>query len=74
MANLSYNVSSATLEGHEMEPDKVSTGTNAPGAGDIEVRINLANFVNNKQIIRALRLFILRLEDGRLVSNDTGEV
>lgn len=74
MASISYNITSGIVEGHEMEPDQVSTGTNAPGAGDIELRVNLANVVNNKQIIRALELFIRRLEDGRLASKDTGEI
>lgn len=74
MANLSYDISSATLESHEIEPDEITTGTSAPGAGDIEVRINLANFNSNLQIIRALEAFIRRLEDGRYASVDTNLV
>lgn len=74
MANKSWNVTSAVLEGHELEPDKVSTGTAAPGTGDIEVRVNLANFRSNLQIIRGLEAVIRRLEDGRLASKDTGLV
>lgn len=74
MANLSYNISTATLEGHEDEPDKVSKGTAGPGAGSIELRINLAAFTSNHQIIRALEAFVRRLQDTRLVSNDTGLV
>lgn len=72
MANKSWYVTTATLEGHEMETDKVTTGTNAPGSGDIELRVNLSNTKTNEQIIRALKLFIRRLEDGRLASKDTG--
>lgn len=72
MANLSYSISTATLEGHEGEPDKITKGTSAPGAGDVEMRVNLADMKSNMQIIRALQAFIRRLEDGRLGSNDTG--
>lgn len=72
MANKSWNISSATLEAHETEPDEISTGTAAPGTGDLEVRVNLAHFKSNLQIIRGLCAIIRRLEDGRLASSDTG--
>lgn len=73
MANKSWNVTTAIIEGHEMEPDKINTGTNAP-TNDVELRVNLSNVKNNQMIIRALKMFIRRLEDGRLASNDTGLV
>lgn len=73
MANLSYNVTTAIIEAHEDEPDKINVGSAAP-TNDVELRVNLANVKTNHQIIRALKMFIRRLEDGRLASNDTGLV
>lgn len=74
MASVSWNVTTVIIEKHEMEPDEVATGTSAPGAGAVEVRADLAVVKSNLQIIRALKMIIRRLEDGRLASNDTGLV
>lgn len=73
MANKSWNLTRQNLDGHEMEPDKIGTGTNGPGTGDIEVRVNLSNVTNYKQLIRAMMAFIRRFEDGRFGS-DMNEV
>jgi hypothetical protein len=75
MANLSYNVTTAIIEGHEDEPDEIAVGTAAPTTGKaVELRVDLSLVKSNHQIIRALHMFIRRLEDGRLGSNDTGLV
>jgi hypothetical protein len=71
MTSVSFNLTTALLEGHEGEPDKIATGANAPGTGDVELRVNLANVKTRYQILRALDAFKRRLEDGRFGS-DTG--
>ena len=73
MANKSWNITTLILEENEMQPDKINTGTAAP-TNDLEVRVNLAHFQSNQQIIRGLLMIIRRIEDGRLASNDTGLV
>lgn len=52
MANVSFSVA----QGFDAEAGDTSTvteGTNAPGAGDVEVRINSAT-INQKQLYHAL--------------------
>lgn len=70
MASVSYSLTVGNLEGHEMEPDKIAVAANAPGAGDIELRVNTANIPKTHQIVRAMKAFIRRAEDGRLGPND----
>jgi hypothetical protein len=72
MASVSYNLAAGVLEGHELEPDEVSKGTSAPGAGDIELRVDMTKVSNINQIIRALEVFKRRAEDGRYGPNDFG--
>ena len=56
---------SLTAGGVDVGPDEISTGTNAPGAGDIELRINAANIQNRLEAIKLTEAFLRRLEDDR---------
>lgn len=66
MANLSYSLS----KGQEDQPLDITVGTNAPGAGDVEVRINGSaaggsggsGAITTKEIVLILQAFIRRLE------------
>lgn len=62
MASFSYNLTAGTVD---TGPDNIGTGTNAPGTGDIELRINAANIQNRQEAIRLATAFLRRLEDDR---------
>lgn len=62
MASFSMNLAAGTVD---TGPDNISTGTNVPGAGDIELRINAANIQNRQEAIRLASAFLRRLEDDR---------
>jgi hypothetical protein len=69
MASYSYSLSF----GADQSPDKITLGTSAPGAGNVELRVNAAaTGASNEQVILILQAFIRRLEDGRLASKDSG--
>lgn len=51
--SLSITVDNATVR----NPKNVTAGTSAPGAGDIEVRVNMAKFTTLEQIYLALEQF-----------------
>jgi hypothetical protein len=57
--SLSLTVDQATVR----NPDNVVTGTNAPGTGDIELRVNMAKFTQIEQIWLALEQFDDYLND-----------
>lgn len=51
MASVSLDLTVAS----DLKVNNVHTGTNAPGSGDIEVRINLANIPTRKETVKLLR-------------------
>lgn len=52
MASVSLSFTVAQIE--DINPENVVVGTSAPGAGDIELRINTTNVPTLKQIFLAL--------------------
>lgn len=71
MASFSYSL----FFGADQSPDKIATGTAAPGAGNVELRITTtAVGCTSEQVILILQAFIRRLEDGRLASVDLGQI
>lgn len=66
MANLSYSLS----KGQEDQPLDISVGTNGPGAGDVELRINGSavggtqgsGVITTKEVVLICQAFIRRLE------------
>lgn len=77
MANLSYSLS----KGQEDQPLDIAVGTNAPGAGDVEVRINGSAIggtggsgtITTKEVVLILQAFIRRLET-QLGQSDLGNI
>lgn len=62
MASVSFNLTAGTVD---VGPDNIGVGTNAPGTGDIELRINAATIQNRLEAIKLTEAFLRRLEDGR---------
>lgn len=62
MANFSLNLSAGAVD---TGPDNISTGTSAPGAGDIELRVSNTNITNRQELIRLVQAFVRYFEDGR---------
>lgn len=60
--SLSITVDQATV----VNPKNIVTGTAAPGAGDIELRVNMAKFINCQQIWLALEEFDYFIKDSQL--------
>lgn len=59
MTSLSYSVNRDQSE----QPDAITVGTSAPGAGDVEVRIDLTTHTPTRQnVILALQAIIRRIE------------
>lgn len=77
MANLSYSLS----KGQQDQPLDIAVGTNAPGAGDVEVRINGSatggtggsGVITTKEVVLILQAFIRRLEM-QLGEGDLGNI
>lgn len=65
MANLSLNLAAGQVD---TGPDKVGTGTNAPGTGDIELRISNTNIKTKLEVLRLVDEFKRFIEDGRFDS------
>lgn len=61
MANVSLSMTAANIE--DVGPLNITTGTNAPGAGDIEIRVNTANITSLKQLWLALEKFDWFVQD-----------
>lgn len=51
MASVSFNLTVAS----DLKVNNVKTGTNAPGTGDIEVRVNHSNILTRKEVVKLLR-------------------
>lgn len=62
MASVSFNLATGTID---TGADNIGVGTNAPGTGDIELRINAATISTRLEAIRLTEAFLRRLEDGR---------
>lgn len=72
MASTSYSLSLG--QGELYQPDQITVGASAPGAGDVELRINDANIHSALDVILIVKAFLTRLEDTRLVSEDLGVI
>ena len=55
MASVSLSINVAQIE--DVNPENITVGSSAPGAGDIELRVNTANVTSLKQIFLALEKF-----------------
>lgn len=55
MASVSLSLTVAQIE--DVNPENITVGASAPGAGDIEIRVNTANVPTLKQIWLALEKF-----------------
>lgn len=62
MANFSLSLSAGQID---TGPDNITTGTSAPGAGDIELRISNTNIKTRLELYRLLEAFDRYFEDGR---------
>jgi hypothetical protein len=63
---VSFSVTKANVR--STRPDKVVAGTNAPGTGDVEVRVNVGQASNKMQrqdVVAALYLIIEKLLQGK---------
>lgn len=60
--SLSITVDQATV----VNPKNIVTGVLAPGVGDIELRVNMAKFINCQQIWLALEEFDYFIKDSQL--------
>ncbi len=52
MASVSLSMTVAGVE--DINPENITVGSSAPGAGDIELRVDMAKFTTLKQVILAL--------------------
>ena len=50
MANVSFFLTAA----QDLKVNNVGTGTNAPGSGDVEVRVNHSNVLTRKELVKLL--------------------
>lgn len=55
MASVSISQTAAQIE--DSSPESLTVGSSVPGAGDIEIRVNMANVTSLKQIYLALQNF-----------------
>lgn len=55
MASVSLSITAAQIE--DVNPENVTVGSSAPGAGDVELRVNTANITSLKQLFLALEKF-----------------
>jgi hypothetical protein len=51
MANVSFYISNAA----DLHLGNVGTGTNAPGSGDLEIRINHSNVLTRKEAYKLIK-------------------
>lgn len=61
MASVSLSINVAQIE--DVSPENITVGASAPGAGDIEIRVNTANILSLKQIYLALEKFDAFIRD-----------
>lgn len=65
MANVSLSMTAANSEAVNPQGNIV-VGSSAPGAGDVELRVNTANITNLKQLYEALENFDFFVKDENL--------
>lgn len=61
MASVSLSLTAAQTE--DVMPENITVGSSAPGAGDIEIRVNTANVTSLQQIGDALEKFNWFVQD-----------
>lgn len=61
MASVSISITAANVE--DISPNNVVVGANAPGVGDVELRVNTANITSLKQLFLALEKFDFFVND-----------
>lgn len=62
MANVSFSLTRGEVD---VSPDEIAVGTQAPAAGDVELRISTTNVPNRQDVIVLVEAFLRRLNDGR---------
>ncbi len=72
MASVSLSLTAANIE--VLDPLNVVVGAAAPGAGDIELRVNTANITSLKQLWLALEKFDDFVQDQNLGPLNFGEL
>jgi hypothetical protein len=61
VASVSLSITVAQTE--DISPLNITVGSSAPGAGDIELRVDTSKFTSLKQICLALEKFDMFVED-----------
>lgn len=61
MASVSLSMTVAGVE--DLNPENITVGSSAPGAGDIELRVDMAKFTSLKQVYLALEKIDWFVED-----------
>ena len=61
MASISISMTVAGVEDHN--PQNITAGAAAPGAGDIELRVDMSKFTSMEQIFFALEKFDVFVEN-----------
>ena len=64
MASVSLSMTAANIE--DVGPLNIVVGASAPGAGDVELRVNTANITSLKQLFLALEKLDWFVEDAGL--------
>ena len=64
MASVSLSLTAAQVE--DVNPENITVGASAPGAGDVELRVNTANITSLKQLFLALEKLDWFVEDAGL--------
>ena len=73
MASVSYSTTTALVqEGND--PENITVGASAPGAGDVELRVNTANITTLKDLNAALCQLLIRINDSRYGHLDFGVI
>ena len=73
MASVSYSLT-AVLVQEGIDPENITVGASAPGAGDVELRVNTANVTTLKDLEVAVRQFLIRIQDSRYGHLDFGVI
>lgn len=61
MASVSISIAASDIE--DVNPENIVVGSSAPGAGDVELRVNTANITSLKQLFLALEKFDWFVQD-----------
>ena len=62
----SVSISVTAVQGEDLGPNNITVGAAAPGAGDVELRVNTANVTSLKQLFLILEKFDFFVEDTNL--------